>query len=228
MAQTKIGAMKLAAQNAGLSFEQFKLLVDSGQKRCTRCKTWKQVSAFGKDKTRGDGIDSTCFFCRRVKIRVDRHKIPPAFKGHHHSPESKAKISAALKGKRSRLGKRLSEETKCRMSEYRRQHYPRGKYHYAWKNGASQRLLDGRRDPRYQDWRKAVFKRDGFKCQKCGDDRGGNLRAHHIKPFSKFPDLRFEVSNGITLCHQCHELEHFKPDSIRNVRKLKRGERLWK
>lgn len=43
----------------------------------------------------------------------------------------------------------------------------------------------------------------------------------------KFPELAYDVSNGVTLCHPCHELRHFKPDSIRNQRKLKRGERLW-
>jgi hypothetical protein len=58
--------------------------------------------------------------------------------------------------------------------------------------------------------------------------RGGNLRAHHVKLFAKHPELRFVVSNGLTLCHPCHELKHFKPTSIRNVRKLKRGEPIWK
>ena len=60
------------------------------------------------------------------------------------------------------------------------------------------------------------------------DSRGGNLRAHHVQPFAKHPERRFDVANGITLCHPCHELKHFKPDSTRNIRKLKRGEKLWK
>lgn len=44
----------------------------------------------------------------------------------------------------------------------------------------------------------------------------------------QYPECAFDVENGVTLCHRCHELRHFKPDSIRNVRKLKRGEHLWK
>ena len=148
MAQTKLGAMKLAARKAGLTFEQFKSLVDSGQKRCTRCKAWKLVSEFGKDRTRGDGIDSSCFICRRVKVRVNRKGLPSSFKGRHHTPEAKAKISAANKGNQGRLGKKLSEETKRQMSEYRRRFYPRGEKSVHWKGGASSRNLNDRRDPR--------------------------------------------------------------------------------
>jgi len=53
------------------------------------------------------------------------------------------------------------------------------------------------------DWRKAVFDRDNYTCQGCGV-RGCRLEAHHKKPFAYFPALRFEVSNGETLCCPCH------------------------
>lgn len=53
------------------------------------------------------------------------------------------------------------------------------------------------------DWRKAIFDRDNYTCQICFK-KGGTLNADHIKPFSLFPDLRFELSNGRTLCVKCH------------------------
>ena len=55
----------------------------------------------------------------------------------------------------------------------------------------------------YKKWRTDVFKRDDYTCQTCGE-RGGVLRADHIKPFAFFPELRFELSNGRTLCDPCH------------------------
>ena len=59
----------------------------------------------------------------------------------------------------------------------------------------------------YKEWRTSVFKRDNFTCQKCGIV-GGELNAHHIKPYAKYKELRYELSNGITLCEDCHKLVH--------------------
>ena len=55
----------------------------------------------------------------------------------------------------------------------------------------------------YRLWREAVFARDAFTCQECGVV-GGHLQADHIKAWALHPDLRYEVSNGRTLCRECH------------------------
>lgn len=57
-------------------------------------------------------------------------------------------------------------------------------------------------------WRKAVFQRDEYTCQDCGDVTGGNLNAHHIKQREKYPDLELMVWNGVTLCRSCHAERH--------------------
>lgn len=60
----------------------------------------------------------------------------------------------------------------------------------------------------YKDWRSDVFRRDGYKCQCCGDKKGGNLQAHHIELFSKNKDKRLDLNNGLTLCKKCHTEHH--------------------
>lgn len=68
---------------------------------------------------------------------------------------------------------------------------------------------DYRQSKEYKEWRMAVFERDGFKCQICGQV-GGELNAHHIKHFKDYPAERFNVDNGITLCSKCHKELHRK------------------
>lgn len=60
--------------------------------------------------------------------------------------------------------------------------------------------------PAYADWRKSVYERDGYTCQECGSKK--DLHAHHVKHWKDHPDLRFEITNGITLCYVCHSKKH--------------------
>ena len=50
----------------------------------------------------------------------------------------------------------------------------------------------------------AVFEKDAFTCQMCFKI-GGTLQADHIKPWAFFPELRYDLSNGRTLCVPCHK-----------------------
>lgn len=89
-----------------------------------------------------------------------------------------------------------------------------------YKDGKCGERLLVRASLQYRKWRKAIFQRDNFSCQKCGDVTGGNLEADHIKSFALFPELRFDITNGRTLCKKCHKLTdnygYTKENSKRN------------
>jgi predicted restriction endonuclease len=62
------------------------------------------------------------------------------------------------------------------------------------------------KDPQYKNWRLSVYKRDKHHCRWPGCNLKRKINAHHIMTWAKFPGLRFEVSNGITLCKYHHDL----------------------
>ena len=86
-----------------------------------------------------------------------------------------------------------------------------GKRHWHWKGGvkSERRMLMNRKE--YKLWRIAVFERDNYICQLC-NQRGGDLHADHIKPFSLYPELRLAIDNGRALCVDCHrKTETYNP-----------------
>ena len=104
-----------------------------------------------------------------------------------------------------------------------------------WKNGISTlyQLIKSLKE--YHLWRLEIFKRDRFTCRICQQRKDGKLRSHHIIPFGKilkdfisqYPQFSliedkeiftrlaitympfWDISNGITLCLDCHKLEHY-------------------
>lgn len=83
----------------------------------------------------------------------------------------------------------------------------RGKNHHNWKGGISKEHHTERemamQTVEYKIWRRSVFERDNYTCQLCSKD-GVKIEADHIKPWSSYPELRYEINNGRTLCKKCH------------------------
>ena len=89
-----------------------------------------------------------------------------------------------------------------------------GVNNHNWKGGITPLRGKIRGSGEYKLWRKAVFERDNYICVFCGL-RSGNgraviLNADHIKPFCDYPELRFAIDNGRTLCKECHDKITFK------------------
>lgn len=133
-----------------------------------------------------------------------RKRISEARRGKKLSEEHRRKLSESHKGNpgywTGKVGPIRSEETRKKMHDSHKAHPER---HWSWQGGRTPENLKIRHSLEYKQWRTAVFRRDNFTCQLCGQ-HGGTLNADHIKPFSKFPDLRLELSNGRTLCEPCH------------------------
>ena len=96
-----------------------------------------------------------------------------------------------------------TEATKQKIKETTRKVVKRGFNHPNWAGGKRNERKIAMNTFEYRDWRQSVFKRDDWTCQICGV-RGVYLEADHIKPWCAFPDLRYETSNGRTVCKPCH------------------------
>ena len=110
-------------------------------------------------------------------------------------------------------GMKLSKEWRRKLSEaklrnpvryWKGKHTTSGKNHYNWKGGKTSEREKLRKSLEYKLWRTAVFERDNYTCIWCGE-RGGRLNADHIKPWCDYPELRFAIDNGRTLCEDCHK-----------------------
>lgn len=81
-----------------------------------------------------------------------------------------------------------------------------GKKHWNWKGGLGSLAKRERQILEIKVACADSKRRDLFTCQMpgCGI-KGGKLHSHHIKTFSRFPELRAKVENLITLCENCHK-----------------------
>lgn len=152
-----------------------------------------------------------------AKLKMSQAKkalgiVPPSRKGIKMSLEGRKNMSLARKGKlRPDLQGRIpynkgqkgvfkhSLESKKKMSNLRK-----GDKSHLWKGGITKENAKIRNSFEYRIWREAVFKRDNWTCIWCLR-RGVELNADHIKPFAYYPELRFAIDNGRTLCKECHK-----------------------
>jgi hypothetical protein len=108
-----------------------------------------------------------------------------------------------------------SAETKAKMREVNRKNARYGPEHPLWQGGAREQRKREMKGYPYRDWRTAVFTRDNWTCQCCGV-RGVYVEADHIKPWCAFPDLRYAVDNGRTVCRPCHiKLDTHGPKALK-------------
>lgn len=122
-----------------------------------------------------------------------------------------------LKGKNNsgknnaRYGVEVTIETRKKMSLAQKgvkKPYLMGEKNGRWQGGITPINKLIRHSLDYRVWRKLVFEKDKYTCQKC-NERGKILRAHHIESFDNNPRMRTQIENGITLCKSCHQKFHY-------------------
>ena len=187
-------------------------------KNSNLARTGKQNGMYGSSRTG----KSSPFFGRKHS-EATKEKIRQTKLGKKQTAESNAKRSLTLKGRqltdehkkkigdahrgkvvpresvekmiKSLTGRKLTLEHRAKLS---------GVNHPRWKGGITNKNQQLRNTIEFKNWRDAVYKRDNFTCQMCFA-RGVTLNADHIKSFALYPELRFELSNGRTLCVPCHK-----------------------
>ena len=151
-----------------------------------------------------------CKYCKEIfRVHKSRFKRGVSFcskecrkqgwRGFKRSEEFKEKIAIAMKGRKGwSAGKKLPHRS--------------GANCHFWKGGVSKKNRTERQNfcstLEYREFRNRIFKRDNYTCQDCGrrTKKGDKvyIQLHHIKPFSKYPNLRTSEDNVVTLCRKCH------------------------
>lgn len=155
-----------------------------------------------------------------------RLKMSISKKGHKNTEEHNRNISLSKKGKIPKnidifrtywKGKKHKPET---IEKIRQAHLgvkmPQisGEKNGRWRGGSN----DKHKGNEYNHWRISVYKRDSFKCKINNEDCNGKIEAHHILGWEEYPELRFNINNGITLCHFHHPRKRI--DEIKLIQTL--------
>lgn len=159
--------------------------------------SWKCRNLSFGSRWRGHGKFVNCSYCKK-KIWRKNHSIKTFTKFY--------------------CNKICQDKYKSEITDYR---WCTGDKQWNWKGGISflgKKLYKQiRKKRKYILWRKAIFERDKYTCQNCGEV-GKKLNADHIKPFSgivkrnsiknikdmyKCKEL-WDINNGRTLCEKCH------------------------
>ena len=188
--------------------------------RGMRSQEWiekQRLAQKGKSRNKGE---KNHFYGKKYTSE-ELKKMSLAHLGKKHPPRSQEWCERISQSKRDKQigaenpfwGKHHSEETKKKIIQAQRDNLryaaPAGEQHYNWQGGITDRHSQVRNSVRKElaEWRKAVYERDYYTCQSCGvkGSRKHRLNAHHIKSFIHYPELRFVIDNGITLCEECHK-----------------------
>ena len=183
-------------------------------------RTWRSTGRFKKGfipKNKGVRTPCFCASCEVEFYPLDQVKRVYCCKGcqstsyktgleHHSWDKDKSREYVCEECDMVFRPKSHGDNYKFCSIECRGKHYS-GDNQWNWKGGITEENHKIRTSTEYKLWRMSVLQRDMFSCVACGyRSKGKNSRdvvVDHIQPFSLFPELRFDMDNGRTLCRNC-------------------------
>ena len=153
---------------------------------CMICHKTFQVVGSRKDKAK---------YCSRKCYELSK-------RGSKHTEATKQKMKLHMIGDKNPM-KNPDVAKKVSLSRM-------GELNHTWKGGVAKKK-NIRYNREYKKWRLAVLERDNQTCQHCKTNKSlgykSYMTAHHIKGFGFYPELRYDINNGICLCVKCHAKE---------------------
>jgi len=179
-------------------------LMHRQSKTCRTCYTNNKIK-LGKYIYKKCGYCGESFRTHQSQINVNQGKYCSIICARKGSPTRKREqvlikcyqCGNEVNRHKSEIRKRKGDKDFCCSQCW--YEYNQRKNHYNWQGGQSERMAPG-----YSGWRRKVLKRDRGFCRLCHSTT--KIEVHHIKKFSQYPKIRWEVSNGISLCEDCHKL----------------------
>lgn len=118
-------------------------------------------------------------------------------------------------------GRKFDAEHKKKLSETRIKNDITGEKHPRWvldRSKLSKTNKSGveyRHNPLHREWSNQVKKRDNHTCKMKNSECCGKIETHHILSWMCYPELRYQLNNGITLCHFHHPRGKKMEESMR-------------
>lgn len=170
-------------------------------RKCVKCNLEKEITLFRRRKR---WFSHTCKECYAKPYRTGKPNTGRFQKGHKSASGFKKNQIGYWKGKKRTPEQIEKTASKLRGRKQKPEYIEKRRLAYlaspkVFRNGKS------RRSTKSVQWSLSIRNRDGNKCTKCGTTE--KLHAHHIVPWKDNEELRYELSNGITLCNSCHKKE---------------------
>jgi len=225
---------------------KYKISSMLGKKHSEETKARMSLASKGKPKSEEHRRNLSIALKGRRISKESIEKRVQSRKGYRHSEETKRKIGKAnsftinklwenpkfAKYMRLIFSKANKERIRSLEELKKKSEAQTGRKGSNWKGGITPLYKDIRTLFEAQEWRKKVFERDNYTCQKCYK-QGIRINAHHkekpfnqllqqfLQEYSQFSPIEdkeilirlameykpfWDINNGQTLCEDCHNL----------------------